>query len=478
MDPSVPPPDEVAYQGLGARHWPLKKKWATVLSALFFTWVTTLNVIGYPLLGDVIARDLKTTYLTVQAGNATYISALAIAPLILAPLSESHGRKTVFLVSVAIYTLSIIPQALAPNIGLILAFRFINGAASSVGASMAGGTVSDTFAPEDSALPMALFSLAVWWGQGIGPLLTTWTVATRGWRSVAWWNIGMGGMTFVLILFFMTETREQGGKAKDAVKGVRGKARAVGKAVKIPLVMLLKEPVVQSLALWSAFLWSVNYIFVQAIPIVFQQGYGWTSVEQSLVLLGAIPAGALGTLANWHQGTIYRRESLKAGYSRADVRLYYACVGGIVCPAAMFLFAWTGRPSISPAGPVVGYFLYSLALFPIYTTLFAYLGDVFGEQASSAMAAQSFFRNLLAALLPLVSQEIYTKLGSPLATTVLASVAAVMAAVPFVIRHFGNRLRRRGATTASLASTNDAAGEKAHHRGEGGAEDAESGPKP
>lgn len=439
MDPSLPQAQELAEQPLvlSARQWPKRKKWATVLSALFFTFITTLNVIGYPLLGDIISRELNTTYLAVQAGNATYVSALAIAPLVLAPLSESHGRKPVFLIAVAIYTLSIIPQALANNVALIIAFRFISGAASSVGASMAGGTVSDTFAPEESAFPMALFSLAVWWGQGIGPVLTTWTITYHSWRIVAWWNLATGGLTFVLLLIFMGETRDAPPRER------RPTLREIGKTVKIPLMMLLKEPVVQALATWSAFLWSVNYIFVQAIPFVFKGGYQWTAVQQSFVLLGAVPAGALGTLANSHQGSIYRRKSRKAGHPRPDVRLYYACVGAIFCPAAIFLFAWTGRPSISPAAPIIGYFLYSLALFPIYTTLFAYLADIYGDQASSAMAAQSFLRNLLAALLPLVSQKIYTGLGSSLAGTVLGSIAAALAVVPFVLMRYGHRLQRR-----------------------------------
>lgn len=44
-----------------------------------------------------------------------------------APLSEVYGRRPIFILTFAMYTLLIIPCALAPNIQTLLAVRFIGG---------------------------------------------------------------------------------------------------------------------------------------------------------------------------------------------------------------------------------------------------------------------------------------------------------------------------------------------------------------
>ncbi|PWN22074.1 MFS general substrate transporter [Microstroma glucosiphilum] len=432
--------------------WPASRKWSTVLSALLFTYISTLNVIGYPLLGDSVAAGLHTSDLAVQTGNTTYLVALAATPLLLAPLSERHGRKPVFIIACALYTVFTIPQALARNVGVLIAFRFLSGAAASVGSSMAGGVVADVFTEADRAFPMAMYAFAVWAGQGTGPVITALTLASRDWRVVFWWNTACGGLCMLVVVLCMTECRTasrrrindgEAGKVKGWAGGIKHLGMECWHSLCVPLGLLARNSTVQSLSLWSAFVWSVTYIYVQAIPVVFSEGYKWTLVEETSVMVAAVPAGLLGLAANWHQGRIYHDRSIAAGRPLPEARLHYACAGAVLVPVGLVIFAWTGQPNISPGWPIFGYFLFSFGIFPIYLSLFSFLADIFEERASSAMAAQSFCRNILSATLPLASAKMYSSLGSPVATTVLASIAAVLAVVPFVLKSWHGKQGRK-----------------------------------
>lgn len=217
-----------------------------------------------------------------------------------------------------------------------------------------------------------------------------------------------------------------------------------------PMQYLIFEPVVLSFALWIGFLWGILFISLEAIPIVFA-GYGWDSVQQHTVLLTIAVGGLIGYFVNFHQEKLYAAAARKhGGKPPPEARLYYASVGAILAPVGLFIFAWTGRPGISPVAPIIGLTLFNLALFPVYLAVFSYLADVYERYASSALAAQSFLRNTFAACFPLFSQQMYEGLTPKYASTLLACIGCVLGVVPFVLIRYGDRIRAHSRAALAL----------------------------
>lgn len=73
----------------------------------------------------------------------------SIGPLLWSPLSELVGRRFLWAFPTAIYIIFNIPCALAPNIGCLLASRFICGFFASAPLTLAGGTIADVWGPEE-----------------------------------------------------------------------------------------------------------------------------------------------------------------------------------------------------------------------------------------------------------------------------------------------------------------------------------------
>lgn len=74
-----------------------------------------------------IAQDLHTSDHVVVGATTGFVVFLGIGPLILAPLSETFGRRKLYLVSFSIFAILQIPTALSPNVETLIAVRSISG---------------------------------------------------------------------------------------------------------------------------------------------------------------------------------------------------------------------------------------------------------------------------------------------------------------------------------------------------------------
>lgn len=74
-----------------------------------------------------IAKDLNASEQEVIATTTGFVIMLGVGPLVLAPLSETFGRRQIYIWSFCIFTLLQIPTALSPNVASLIVFRTISG---------------------------------------------------------------------------------------------------------------------------------------------------------------------------------------------------------------------------------------------------------------------------------------------------------------------------------------------------------------
>jgi len=76
---------------------------------------------------DQIAEDLQTSQNNVIGATTGFVVFLGIGPLILAPLSETFGRRRLYIICFSIFALLQIPTALSPNIATLITVHTLSG---------------------------------------------------------------------------------------------------------------------------------------------------------------------------------------------------------------------------------------------------------------------------------------------------------------------------------------------------------------
>jgi EmrB/QacA subfamily drug resistance transporter len=121
-------------------------------------------------------------------------------------LSDSFGRKRVFLISLILFTASSLACGLAPNIYSLVAFRFLQGVGGASFLPTAAGIVSDQF-PEHRERAIGLFTSIFPIGGIVGPNLGGWIVSRYSWRYIFYINLPIGIGLIALISILLEDSR-------------------------------------------------------------------------------------------------------------------------------------------------------------------------------------------------------------------------------------------------------------------------------
>src|SRR5208337_1363462 len=171
------------------------------LGLLMYTIDATAVAVAFP----HFMRELRTNILWAGWTISIYYIGVTIAMPLAGNLSDTIGRKKVFLISLLFFTGSSLACGLAPNIYMLIVFRFLQGIGGASFLPTASGIVSDHF-PENRQAAIGLFSSIYSVGSIIGPNLGGWIVSRFSWRYIFYINIPIGIGLVVLIMILLEDS--------------------------------------------------------------------------------------------------------------------------------------------------------------------------------------------------------------------------------------------------------------------------------
>ena len=131
-------------------------------------------------------------------------------------------------------------------------------------------------------------------------------------------------------------------------------------------------------------------------------------------------------------------------------RLYFSCVQSMLLPIGLFLFGWTPHYHVHWIVPAIAVGISTAGIFSVYLSVFNYLADTYQQYASSALAAQSFCRNMLGGIFPLISKQLFSNLTFGPAGSLLGAIGAALTLVPWVLVFYGRTIRANSKLTRKL----------------------------
>ena len=177
---------------------------AAGLSLFMYSIDSTAVAVAFP----NFIREFDTNILWAAWTLSIYMVAVTSMMPLMGNLSDSFGRKPVFLGSLLLFTVSSLACGLAPNIYSLVAFRFLQGIGGASFLPTAAGIVSDQF-PEHRQQAIGLFSSIFSIGGIVGPNLGGWIVSRYSWRYIFYINLPIGLGLLVLILVLLRDTQER-----------------------------------------------------------------------------------------------------------------------------------------------------------------------------------------------------------------------------------------------------------------------------
>jgi len=460
------------------------------------TVVTAYTAGSYAPALDGMTREWHVSDVVATLGITVFTCGFGVAPMFLAPFSEINGRRPVFVVTGVLFVIFQIVCAVTPTFAGMLVARFLAGCASSTFSTMVGGVVSDIYHAQDRNTAMALFSGAALFGTGLGPLCSGFLAQHTAWRWVFYLQIITCGTMMIFIVFFFKETRgsvllsrkakelnqwydrlEAEGyygmmmptsqnRAKTSPQRIRWKVKSdeerasLGKSITLslyrPFHLLFTEPVVFFFSCWISFSWAVLYLLFSAVPLIFQTNHDFTLEQADAIFTAVSVAAIISTVIAIFQEKLARKYLPKKRRGLLDTpegRLYFACIQSALLPIGCFWLGWTQFRSIPWIVPTLGIGCATMGIFSIYLAVFNYLADTYHRYASSALAAQSFCRNMLGGAFPLFTRQMFRGMTFQGACSFLGGMGALLTIVPFVLVFFGPRIRARSKLASEIMKT-------------------------
>ena len=177
---------------------------ATVLgSSMAFLDATVVNV-ALPTIG----KDLHTSLAGLQWTVTAYTLTLAGLILLGGALGDRLGRRRVFVIGVIWFALASALCGLAPDIGVLIAARALQGIGGALLTPGSLAIIQATFAPEDR--PKAI---GAWSGLGgvagaVGPFLGGWLIGSVGWRWIFLINLPLAAAVTAVTVRHVPESRD------------------------------------------------------------------------------------------------------------------------------------------------------------------------------------------------------------------------------------------------------------------------------
>lgn len=344
---------------------------ALLMSALDSTIVATAL--------PTLERDLRASVTWAGWTVTAYALGLMLMLMLSGRLSERYGRRRVFLASVAVFTLASLACALAGNIYVLLALRFIQALGGAGFTPSATGIIVDHFGDgRDKAV--GLFGTIFPIGGMAGPVLGGLFVQYWSWRAIFMVNVPIGALLTVMCLLFVP--RDTGPADRTGRVDLVGAGLLGGGALGVMLAVSLVGQNVDAVASpWFAVCAVIgvlcltvfwHHIGHSAHPIVprrFITGVGFGAVNAINVIYNGM-INAVVVLVPLYAATRFGLPALQAG----TVLTAEAAAAIVISPMAVAALRRTGyRLPVLVGGAIMAIGSAGLAIVPGGVSAYAWL---------------------------------------------------------------------------------------------------------
>ncbi len=177
-------------------------------------WLITITVM-LPAIMEIIDTSVANVALPHMQGSlnagtdevtwvlTSYLVANAVVLPMTGWLSRVFGRKRFLMTCIVLFTLASLLCGAAPNLGSLILFRVLQGAAGGALIPISQAILMETFPPHQRGMAMAIFGVGAMFGPIVGPALGGWITDNMNWRWIFYINLPIGIIAMAMCAFFI-----------------------------------------------------------------------------------------------------------------------------------------------------------------------------------------------------------------------------------------------------------------------------------
>jgi EmrB/QacA subfamily drug resistance transporter len=270
---------------------------ATILGSSMALIDGSVVNIALPAIQQALHADAASTQWIINA----YLLLLGALVLVGGSAADLYGRRRIFLVGLALFTVASIACGLSPDITVLIFSRAIQGFGAALLTPASLAMLGATFDQHERS-----HAIGIWAGAGAltaaaGPVLGGWLVDQVSWRAIFLLNVPLAVAAAGLAMFFACESRDDRAKRLDwmgAITVAIGLAAITWALSAIPASGFRDKTVFAALGVGAAFL--VAFIAIEArsreaamMPLSLYRSRNFAATNALTLLLYFALGGAL-----------------------------------------------------------------------------------------------------------------------------------------------------------------------------------------
>ncbi len=164
------------------------------------------TVVGIAL--PTIGRDFHVGVGALQWVVTGYLLTLAAFLLLGGSLSDRFGRRRLFCIGIAWFAVASAACGFAPDVGVLIAFRIVQGVGAALLAPGSLAILQASFAPEDRGRAIGAWSGLGGVATAAGPLLGGYLISAASWRWIFFLNLPVSAVSLLLALRHVPESKD------------------------------------------------------------------------------------------------------------------------------------------------------------------------------------------------------------------------------------------------------------------------------
>jgi MFS transporter, DHA1 family, multidrug resistance protein len=275
-----------------------------------------------------IGRELHAGASAVEASLTACLFGLGAGQLLVGPISDRIGRRRPLWVGLVLFIAASVGCALAPNVIVLIALRFLQGLGAAAGLVTSRAVVRDQYSGMTAARFFSVLLLVTGLGPILAPQLGAGLLHFGSWRIIFFAFVVLGGLLLAVSVFALPETLPPAARHGG---GLGSTLRIMGE------VATNRVFLVNALAAGIGF--GALFAYIAGSSFVLENVYGLSPQQFSL----AFALNAIGLVAaSQVNGRLLSRVS---SFKLMTIGLFGLAFGGVAL-LVVVLTGWFGLPGV------------------------------------------------------------------------------------------------------------------------------------